>query len=64
MVDQVPVTYATSTIVRCGCGNVDRMLDPLAGWTCPICDREIPARGNVIARLGATVNKRCNWGKP
>jgi len=65
MAEVVPLTAATSTILRCGCGNIDRLVDPLDGWTCCICGRSLPDRHGAFAGLGrkATYMDRYNRRK-
>jgi len=61
--EQVPTTFATSTLIRC-CGVPDQiaMKDLLMkGWRCAICGREIPARGNVLANQGKKIKKIEHW---
>ena len=61
MTDRIPLTHATSTIIRCGCGSIDRVeqKDLIEnGYTCAGCGRVIPARGDVYAREGRKVRRR------
>jgi len=67
--EREPLTHAVSTLIRCGCGSIDRIdtKDLIEhGYKCE-CGRTIPARGNVFALNGLRDRKRmsgCSKNKP
>jgi len=58
--ESIPVTHAVSTVIRCGCGSVDRVdvKDLLEnGYECT-CGRAIPARGDLLKLHGKRAMNR------